>query len=218
MNRDEPILWSFRRCPYAMRGRCAVKQSGVRVRLREILLRDKPDEFLKDSAKGTVPVLRLPDGSVIDESLEVMKWALNANDPDNWLDVLENEPVFSDDFLGELDGEFKHCLDRYKYANRYDLNKIESLAYREKGFNFLLRIEKSIEKKRFISGSKIGFLDIAALPFIRQYRIADPDWFDAQPIPRIQKMMNEFLNSVLFNSIMEKYKPWKSDEANEVIF
>ena len=114
-----------------MRGRCAIKQSGVRVRLREILLRDKPDEFLKDSAKGTVPVLRLPDGSVIDESLEVMKWALNTNDPDNWLDVLEGERTFSNDFLGELDGEFKRSLDRYKYANRYNLNEIESLAYRE---------------------------------------------------------------------------------------
>ncbi|MEK9964600.1 MAG: glutathione S-transferase N-terminal domain-containing protein [Betaproteobacteria bacterium] len=218
MNLDEPILWSFRRCPYAMRGRCAVKQSGVRVRLREILLRDKPDEFLKDSSKGTVPVLRLPDGSVIDESLEVMKWALNINDPDNWLNVLEEEPAFSDNFLGELDGDFKYSLDRYKYANRYDLNEIESLAYREKGFNFLLRIEKRIEKNQFISGSKIGFLDIASLPFIRQYRIADPNWFDVQPIPRVQEMLNEFLSSALFNSIMEKYKPWHPVEGDEVIF
>jgi glutathione S-transferase len=201
-----------------MRGRCAVKQSGVRVRLREILLRDKPDEFLKDSAKGTVPVLRLPDGSVIDESLEVMKWALNINDPDNWLNVLEEEPAFSDNFLGELDGDFKYSLDRYKYANRYDLNEIESLAYRKKGFNFLLRIEKRIEKNQFISGSKIGFLDIASLPFIRQYRIADPDWFDSQPIPGVQKMLNEFLNSILFRSIMEKYKPWESEDVNEVMF
>jgi glutathione S-transferase len=201
-----------------MRGRCAVKQSGVRVRLREILLRDKPDEFLKDSAKGTVPVLRLPDGSVIDESLEVMKWALNINDPDNWLNVLEEEPAFSDNFLDELDGDFKYSLDRYKYANRYDLNEIESLAYRKKGFNFLLRIEKRIEKNQFISGSKIGFLDIASLPFIRQYRIADPDWFDSQPIPGVQKMLNEFLNSILFRSIMEKYKPWESEDVNEVMF
>jgi glutathione S-transferase len=201
-----------------MRGRCAVKQSGVRVRLREILLRDKPDEFLRDSAKGTVPVLRLPDGSVIDESLEVMKWALNINDPDNWLNVLEEEPAFSDNFLGELDGDFKYSLDRYKYANRYDLNEIESLAYRKKGFNFLLRIEKRIEKNQFISGSKIGFLDIASLPFIRQYRIADPDWFDSQPIPGVQKMLNEFLNSILFRSIMEKYKPWESEDVNEVMF
>jgi glutathione S-transferase len=201
-----------------MRGRCAVKQSGVPVRLREILLRDKPDEFLKDSAKGTVPVLRLPDGSVIDESLEVMKWALNINDPEHWLNVLDEEPAFSDDFLSELDGDFKYFLDRYKYANRYDLNEIESQAYREKGFNFLLRIEKRIEKNQFISGSKIGFLDIASLPFIRQYRIADPGWFDAQPIPRVQKMLNEFLNSILFRSIMEKYKPWESEDVNEVMF
>ena len=201
-----------------MRGRCAVKQSGIRVRLREILLRDKPDEFLKDSAKGTVPVLRLPDGSVIDESLEVMKWALNANDPDNWLDVLESELTFSDDFLGELDGEFKHSLDRYKYASRYDLTDIESLAYREKGFSFLLKIEKRIEKNQFISGSKLGFLDIASLPFIRQYRIADPEWFDVQPIPRLQELLNTFLSSELFNSIMQKYKPWQSVYDNEVIF
>ena len=201
-----------------MRGRCAVKQSGVPVRLREILLRDKPDEFLKDSAKGTVPVLRLPDGSVIDESLEVMKWALNINDPDHWLNVLEDEPAFSDNFLSELDGDFKYFLDRYKYANRYDLNKIESLAYREQGFNFLLRIEKRIEKNQFISGSKLGFLDIASLPFIRQYRIADPEWFDVQPIPRLQELLNTFLSSELFNSIMQKYKPWQSVYDNEVIF
>ncbi|NDA18305.1 MAG: glutathione S-transferase, partial [Alphaproteobacteria bacterium] len=114
-----PIFWSFRRCPYAMRARLAIAASGQVVQLREILLRDKPDAFLLASPKGTVPVLVLEDGTVIDESRDVMFWALGRNDPDDWLAIWRQDPQRVTAFLDRLDGPFKHDLDRYKYASRY---------------------------------------------------------------------------------------------------
>ena len=115
-----PIFWSFRRCPYAMRARLAIAASGQKVELREILLRDKPTDFLATSPKGTVPVLKLKNGQVIDESRDIMFWALEQNDPENWLAVWRRNPAFTLAFLDRLDGAFKHDLDRYKYASRYD--------------------------------------------------------------------------------------------------
>ena len=120
---NKPILWTFRRCPYAMRTRLAIKASGIKVYLREIQLRSKPEAFVQDSEKATVPVLKLPDGKVIEESLEIMSWALSENDPGKWQDIMVNEPDYSSNFLRELDGDFKQALDRYKYANRYHLDK-----------------------------------------------------------------------------------------------
>ena len=116
----KPIFWSFRRCPYAMRARLAVKSSGIKVDLREILLRDKPEEFLLASQKGTVPVLEVGDGQVIDESLDVMFWALSQSDPEGWLDIYHRDKAAVEEHLSSLDTKFKFHLDRYKYATRYD--------------------------------------------------------------------------------------------------
>ena len=204
-----PILWSFRRCPYAMRARLAIQSSGAVVYLREILLRDKPEEFIADSAKATVPVLRLPDGTVIDESLDVMRWALSQDDPEDWQAVLTTSPEESAAFLEELDGSFKSALDRYKYASRYDHGAEETLHHRRIGEDFLARINAKLNDQPYLSGNKQGFLDFASLPFIRQFRIADPDWFDQQDWPHLHPWLHHFLQSERFLSVMKKYAPWK---------
>ncbi|MFC2953284.1 glutathione S-transferase [Marinicaulis aureus] len=234
---DTPILYSFRRCPYAMRARMAVAASGVQVRLREILLRDKPEEMLAASAKGTVPVL-IDGQTVIDESLDVMNWALNQNDPESWLARKD------DALIAENDGPFKHHLDRYKYSTRYE--DADAEEHRAAGFEFLQKLETRLvnqisilrdapilhpeggrsprlEGRRigapqdegvplenvYLYGSERGFSDIAIFPFVRQFRIADKDWFDAAPIPNVQRWLKPLMDSALFKSVMEKYPLWK---------
>ena len=196
----------------------AIKTSGQIVHLREILLRQKPQEFLTDSQKGTVPVLKLENGSVIDESLDVMHWALNINDPMNLKGVLDEEPVYSKSFLKTLDHDFKNSLDRYKYSNRYQGGGDQKLHHRDVGEKFLESIEKRLTSNAFISGDSFGFLDVAGGPFIRQFRIADPNWFDTRPWKRVHAWLHEFLESQLFLSVMTKYKPWNIHENNFVIF
>ena len=214
-----PILWSFRRCPYAMRARLAIQSSGCKVLLREILLRDKPEDFIKDSAKATVPVLRLPDGQVIDESLDVMRWALTQNDPEDWCHILSTDPEASQTFLDELDGGFKSALDRYKYASRYvktpgddgaDESSLDTaLHHRSIGVEFIQRIDAKLAEQPYLSGQKQGFLDFACLPFIRQFRIAYPEWFDGQDWPYLHPWLQDFLQSERFAAVMKKYDPWK---------
>ena len=201
-----PILWSFRRCPYAMRARLAIKSSGRNVLLREILLRDKPAPFLEASEKGTVPVLILPDGTVIDESLDVMFWALEGSDPEDWMAPLSANEDESRAHLNSLDIEFKHHLDRYKYATRYD--GVDEGEHRDKGVEFLNKWNKMLGQTGALSGEKLGFLDYATLPFVRQFRIADLDWFDRQDWPHLHQWLQSFLASERFDMIMKKYKPW----------
>lgn len=212
-----PILWSFRRCPYAMRARLAIKSSGINVALREILLRDKPDEFIQDSAKATVPVLRLADQTVLDESLDVMHWALSQHDPENWCEVLRREPERTQSFLQELDGSFKSSLDRYKYASRYNESAEEAIRHRSIGADFISSMNDTLGKQAYISGDQAGFLDYASYPFIRQFRIADIEWFDDQDWPYLHSWLQAFLNSDRFLAIMEKYKPWK-ETGQEIAF
>lgn len=210
-----PIFWSFRRCPYAMRARLAVKSSGIPLRLREILLRKKPEEFLAASAKGTVPVLHLPDGTVIDESLDVVFWALNQSDRENWLLIWHKDRAYCEDFIAELDGPFKTNLDRYKYSSRY-INDDDSdsevrartLKHRSDGAYFIQKLEERLNTLPYLSGEEMGVLDILSLPFIRQFRIADPKWFDAQDWPRMHQLLQGFLNSDRFSAVMEKYPQW----------
>ena len=204
---NAPILWSFRRCPFAMRARLAVAASGQIVQLREILLRDKPAAFLETSAKGTVPVLDLRDGTVIEESRDIMMWALGASDPDGWLDISHKQPDEVKKFLDNVDGPFKHDLDRYKYASRYDVSA--ALQHRENGARLLAVLNRSLGSTGALSGSRLGFVDFAILPFIRQFRIADPDWFDSQPWPYLHRWLQEFLRSTTFLRVMLKYPPWE---------
>ena len=210
-----PILWSFRRCPFAMRARLAIAASGQMVQLREILLRDKPTTFLSTSPKGTVPVLDLRNGMIIDESRDIMFWALIQNDPYGWLNVWQRQPDMVGLFLDNLDGPFKSNLDRYKYASRYDASAARQ--HRDDGAQFLVIVNKMLEQASALSGSNLGIMDFASLPFIRQFRIADPDWFDAQSWPHLSRWLDSFIHSTRFHEVMQKYVPWQAG-TNEIGF
>lgn len=199
---DVPVLYSFRRCPYAMRARMAVAISKTRTSLREVLLKDKPGEMIAVSQKGTVPVL-IENGAVIDESLSVMEWALLKNDPEGWLATKDDAAAL----IEENDGTFKHHLDRYKYATRYE--DADPDTHRSAGMKFIEKLEARLHGQAFLSGDVRGFADIAIFPFIRQFRIADPQWFDAAPIPNVQKWLSRLMASDLFASVMRKYPLWK---------
>ena len=204
-----PIFWNFRRCPYAMRARLAIAASGQKVQLREILLRDKPADFLATSPKGTVPVLKLENGQVIDESRDIMFWALRQNDPENWLAVWRQNPALAMVFLDRLDGAFKHDLDRYKYASRYDRDG--GPVHRDSGAAFLTKLDQDLQQTCALSGPQLGLLDFASLPFVRQFRIADPNWFDNQSWPQLHAWLGGFLCSARFQLVMQKYPQWSSD-------
>ena len=202
-----PILWSFRRCPYAMRARLAILAAGIAVELREIRLRDKPAAFLAASAKATVPVLQCVNGRVIDQSRDIMFWALYQHDPDGWLAPVHADRDHVEAFFERLDGPFKTHLDHYKYASRFDPE--EALAHRRRGASTLAGFEKLLTGQPALSGTHPGLLDYASLPFVRQFRIADSDWFDAQPWPNLHRLLADFLDSPRFAAIMEKYSPWQ---------
>jgi glutathione S-transferase len=194
----KPILYSFRRCPYAIRARLALAGSGVQVALREILLRDKPPEFLAASPSGTVPCLVTADG-VIDESLDIMVWALRQNDPLHWLDM----PAEGYDWIARNDGPFKHALDRVKYASRYpDSDHAAHLA----------TAQAHLDDLNAAMGAWLydrpTLADYAMLPFIRQFAFIDKPWFDAQPWPRLHDWLARFLVSDLFGSVMDKHAAW----------
>jgi len=218
MEKKLPIFWSFRRCPYAMRARLALRSAGIKVELREILLRDKPAAFLTVSKTKTVPVLELADGEVIEESRDIMFWALKyARDPEGWLAPFYKDESAVAAFFERLDGPFKQDLDRYKYATRFADNKKDvaenQLTHRTQGAIFLNEIEAHLSKQACLSGAKMGILDFACLPFIRQFRLADMHWFDAQDWPHLHRWLAEFLVSDRFSQIMEKYPPWQSEQA-----
>ncbi|MEM1088258.1 MAG: glutathione S-transferase [Pseudomonadota bacterium] len=210
-DRELPILYSFRRCPYAMRARLALQVSGVACRLREVVLRDKPGEMLAISPKGTVPVLQLIDGTVLDESRDIMLWALEQNDPDGWLDIdMDAATVLID----ECDGPFKHTLDRYKYPNRYGLE--DGIAHREKGREFLILLNERLAQSAHLFGSDVRYPDAAITPFIRQFANTDREWFDVQPLPHLQRWLNDHLSSDLFAAIMTKVPQWRSGDVEPV--
>lgn len=200
-----PILYSFRRCPYAMRARMAVAVSGVQVELREVVLRDKPAEMLEVSPKATVPVLLLPDGEVLEESLDIMHWALGQNDPEGWLAHV------ADDLIEANDGPFKHVLDRYKYPHRYDLP--DGIQHRDAGLVHLTELDAKLRSAPFLGGDRCGFTDIALFPFVRQFAATDHIWFDAQPLPALQRWLSGLLQSELFVQIMTRYPQWKAGDA-----
>ena len=205
-----PILYSFRRCPYAMRARMAIHISSQKCEIREVLLRDKPPSMLEYSSKGTVPVLVLQSGEVIDESLDVIDWALNLNDPDNWQRSKDNEKT--KELIKINDGEFKHHLDRYKYSKRYDDEDPE--FHRKKCLSFIEKVNSELQNSKYIFDDEISYIDISLLPFIRQFRIADNEWFDELPYENVKSWLSNFLNSELLKSIMSKYDLWK--EGDEV--
>jgi glutathione S-transferase len=208
---DYPILYSFRRCPYAMRARLALVYANIQVELREVVLRDKPAELLELSPKATVPVLQLLDGEILEESIDIMLWALEQHDPDYWYQ--NRSPVQQAEMrmlIKQNDGEFKYYLDRYKYADRYPEH--DKIYYRQQGEKFLKQLETSLSKTNYLFGDQISLADMAILPFIRQFAFADKDWFNQAPYPNIQRWLDEFLDSPLFQTIMPKFSAWQTDD------
>ena len=204
---EVPILYSFRRCPYAMRARMAIAASGQTCALREVVLRNKPPEMIAASPKGTVPVLVLPDERVIEESLEIMRWALDRNDPEGWLVPLKQNGDAIDALVAENDGAFKDNLDRYKYPSRYDIS--DPLTHRTQGLAFLKKLDLQLSETAYLCGDDFTFADAALSPFARQFANTDRDWFDALNLPGVQKWLDGILASDRFLSVMEKYPIWE---------
>lgn len=212
-----PVLYSFRRCPYAMRARLALVAAGVKVEIRELVLRAKPAHMLDISPKGTVPVLWLQDGTVIDESLDVMRWAVSQNFPSDWLVLNDAQQQQCDEWITLLDGEFKRNLDRYKYPHRYHVNTptethvCDPLEHRAVCETILARWNAVLEQNGpFLFGGNPSFADYAILPFVRQFRIADEVWFDSAPgHGALKAWLAAFLSSNLLDQAMPKLKPWQ---------
>ena len=205
---EYPILYSFIRCPYAMRARMALKLTNTKCEIREVRLNNKPKQMIDMSPKGTVPVLVL-EKEVIDESNDIIEWALSSN---NIFDGnIDNDQIDLTNNLIELfDSKFKYNLDRYKYATRYE--NIDKDKHKMECLDILINLENVISNKEWILGSKINKLDISILPFIRQFRIADIEWFDKQnKIKGIQKILFNFLDSNLFKEVMYKYDVWEEN-------
>jgi len=197
---DRPILYSFRRCPYAMRARMALLVSGTACHIREVKLSRKPAELLEVSPKATVPVLVPADGTAITESLEIMRWALERSDPGRWLEREDR------DLIEANEGAFKYHLDRYKYPDRHASDRV---AHRAAGLELLETLEARLAVSGNLCGDEMGITDVAILPFVRQFAETDRGWFDAQPIPRLQAWLDRHLTSPLFGAIMVRLGPWR---------
>ena len=195
-----PILYSYRRCPYAMRARMALSYAGIAVDAREISLKDKPAHMLQVSPKGTVPVLVLPDGTVIEQSLDIMQWALQQHDPDGWLKA---DPLQTKQLIAENDGTFKQSLDRYKYAIRFPEHPAE--YYRQQGEQFLAALEQRMQQQAFLMRDTVSLADIAIFPFVRQFAAVDQPWFDSANYIRLRSWLEQMVESELFERVMAKY-------------
>jgi len=199
-----PVLYSFRRCPYAIRARMALGSAGIAVEMREVKLAAKPPALTAASPKATVPVLVLPDGTVIDQSLHIMRWALGQNDPQGWL--AGDDPAL----IAINDGPFKHHLDRAKYPGRYDAGGID---HRAAALALLAPIDERLAHAPFGRGAARGLADIAIFPFVRQFAAIDPEWFAAQPFAHLHAWLEGLLESPLFANVMPKFAPWQEGDA-----
>ena len=207
----QPILYSFRRCPYAIRARLALVASGLSVELREVLLRDKPVSLLHYSPKGTVPVLLLSDGTVIDESLDIIHWTLRQSDGAGLLaDLNEQQRVDAYQLISQNDGAFKDNLDRYKYSDRYPEKSAQ--YYRQSAELFLSDLDKRLEQNHYLLGQKPSIADLAIFPFIRQFAFVDKAWFDQSSYSQLQRWLEQHLASDGFDHCMMKLEPWQPND------
>lgn len=196
-----PILFTYRRCPYAMRARMALLVAGIAFDSFEIVLRDKPEALLALSPKATVPVLQLPEGQVLEESWDIVRWALASQDPHGWWSQAQS--VENLDLLARNDGPFKHHLDRYKYPDRY--SESDSNNHREQAIATLLwPLENRLQRKSCLGGVSPCATDIALFPFVRQFAAVEPAWFLEQPLPALQNWLKHWLTSPLFDACMVK--------------
>ncbi|MFK7702437.1 glutathione S-transferase [Pseudomonas caspiana] len=196
------VLYSFRRCPYAMRARMALRYAGCTVQVHEVSLKAKPPEMLERSPKGTVPVLVLED-QVLEQSLDIMHWALAQNDPDNWLLIDDGDGRRDiQALIEENDQAFKQHLDRYKYFVRHPEYSQEH--YRQLGEVFLQKLEARLQHQDFLVTDQVTLADIALAPFIRQFSAVDPEWFATSPYPKLRGWLERFIQSELFKAVMAK--------------
>ncbi len=195
-----------------MRARLAIAASGMSVELREVVLRDKPPQLQELSPKATVPVVLTLSGEVIEESLDIMFWALGHNDPENWLpsDGDEKREVFA--LIERCDTFFKPQLDKYKYASR--LPQADGISARNTASEFLLELDQLLEKQQWLFSNKVGLADMAIITFVRQFANVDRSWFDNQNWPNLSQWLEKFLNSDRFTSIMNKYDQWQSGDES----
>jgi glutathione S-transferase len=199
-----PILYTYRRCPYAMRARIALQYADIQVEHREIELRNKPQSMLRLSPKGTVPVLDV-DGLVLDQSLDIMRWALKVSDPDGW-NILDED--IAQAWIERNDQLFKNVLDQYKYPNRYPtINPVivldDAIAL------MLIPMERALESTLYLLGNKMTWVDVAIFPFIRQFSMVDQQKFEQLPFPQVQKWLRRQIESKLFLSVMDKHPTWR---------
>ena len=205
MAQDLPILYSNRRCPYAMRARMALRYSGIAVEIREIALKDKPGSMLQVSPKGTVPVLVI-GATVIDESLDIMYWALAQHDPDHWLPREESRRAEVETLIAVNDYEFKAALDRYKYATRFPEQPAET--YRGQGEVFLQTLESRLQAQPWLCGQQRTLADMAIFPFVRQFAMVDMAWFEHSSYAAVNAWLAALKESDLFQTVMKKYPTW----------
>ncbi|MCE9678887.1 glutathione S-transferase [Shewanella sp. AS1] len=211
-----PLLYSFRRCPYAMRARLGILYARQTVRLREIVLKHKPEAMLQASPKGTVPVMILASGEVIDESLPILKWALSLNDSaDLLLTNSAEQRSLAKQLIWQNDNEFKPCLDRYKYFDRYPEHSQSD--YRRQGEVFIAKLEALLTHNPQLVSCHISIADIAIFPFIRQFALVDLTWWQQAPYPNVRTWLDAHLSSEPFTQAMQKYPTWLSS-GEEFIF
>jgi glutathione S-transferase len=214
-----PILYSFRRCPYAMRARLALLAAGQRCELREVVLRDKPAELRTASPKATVPVLVLADGRVIDQSLDIMRWALGRDDPQRWLAPAEGTLDDMHVLIEASDTGFKRDLDRYKYPGREPAGVADDgVSPRESGAGFLRQLDARLANGPFLFGGHAALADAAIAPFVRQFAGVDPAWFAAQPWPRLRAWLDAWQASGAFETVMQRHAAWKAEDGPGVAF
>lgn len=211
-----PVLYSFRRCPYAIRARLALCYAGINVELREVVLRDKPSQMIQVSPKATVPVLVLGEGApgqeVVDESIDIMFWALAQNDPDGWLDV---DIALANQLIDANDEQFKPWLDRYKYPNRYD--DLHPGEPREHCEVFLRELENSLLRHAYICGARASVVDFSIYSFVRQFAFVDMGWFESSQYTALNAWLQECLVSPLFAAVMHKYPQWRAGDTVTVL-
>jgi glutathione S-transferase len=210
INRKYPILYTFRRCPYAMRARLAIKASGVIVEIREVKLKNKPEELLNISPKATVPVLYISSKKIIEESLDIMKWALEINDPLKLLKQEKLNRIEVHNTLNKLENDFKQNLDRYKYSSRFDQPNPE--LYRDKNLKILNEFNNLLQHNKGIYSSHLSLLDYAIFPFIRQFRNVNSVWFDSLELKFLKSWLYELIDSDEFSSIMKKNLIWAPNQ------
>jgi len=206
-----PILYSFRRCPFAMRARLALIVSNRVCELREVVLRDKPQEMLKISPKGTVPVLIDIDGRILDESMDIMLWALTQYDPEKWLIPEIGSMAEMLELIANFDHGFKYHLDRYKYPNRYP--GIDAEVNRNEASLYLDQLNEKLSTKKYLFGHRVALADMAIAPFIRQFAHTDQGWFNAQSWVYLQAWLSGFIDAEIYNSVMKKYPKWEAGNA-----